>query len=608
MNIFKKIINYLSFFIKLLWSIIVYMPTFFIRALTVVIICIFIVSFFSKISDGIEEGTALFIPMDGILVEHAQEITSFEAFFGRNRSNEIELNNIINVIKTASKDKKISTLVINLSNFQGGYPADISYFCEALDDFKKIKDKKIIAIADQYTQASYIIASFADQIILHPSGGVLLTGWSSKRVFIKDFLDKLDVKVLQFSKGEYKSATETFTRSSMSDESKESNSKLFEVIWKSISNSIENNRNLKSGFIENLSFSFSNEDYASLAEAALSQGLVDNLMTRVETEKYLHTQFPDEKLDWKFIHYKNYQIDTSRKNKNIIGVVSIAGTILDGNQPRGNAGGENISELIKKARNEKNLKALVLRVNTPGGSAFASEIIREQILAIKERDIPVVVSMGGVAASGGYWVSADSDYIFAHDSTVTGSIGVAAILFDAQNTIQKIGLNEDGIENSPYGGGLNNSVLLSSPSEEVVELIQGVVDTLYENFIEIVANGRSISIEEANLIAKGRVWSGIDALEVGLIDQIGSFHDAVEKAQNLAGIKSFYLKEYNQTKNNISFIMEFFNLFSSNDNFDIKDGFFANIKKEFAAIFKWSEKLNDRNQLYYICEECIINN
>ena len=249
-----------------------------------------------------------------------------------------------------------------------------------------------------------------------------------------------------------------------------------------------------------------------------------------------------------------------------------------------------------------------MRVNTPGGSAFASEIIREQILAIKERDIPVVVSMGGVAASGGYWVSADSDYIFAHDSTVTGSIGVAAILFDAQNTIQKIGLNEDGIENSPYGGGLNNSVLLSSPSEEVVELIQGVVDTLYENFIEIVANGRSISIEEANLIAKGRVWSGIDALEVGLIDQIGSFHDAVEKAQNLAGIKSFYLKEYNQTKNNISFIMEFFNLFSSNDNFDIKDGFFANIKKEFAAIFKWSEKLNDRNQLYYICEECIINN
>ena len=142
----------------------------------------------------------------------------------------------------------------------------------------------------------------------------------------------------------------------------------------------------------------------------------------------------------------------------------------------------------------------------------------------------------------------------------------------------------------------------------MVELIQGVVDTLYENFIEIVANGRSISIEETNLIAKGRVWSGIDALEVGLIDQIGSFHDAVEKAQNLAGIKSYYLKEYNQTKNNISFIMEFFNLLSSNDNFDIKDGFFANIKKEFAAIFKWSEKLNDRNQLYYICEECIINN
>ena len=481
---------------KLLWSIISYIPTFFIRALTVSIIFIFILSFFSKVSDDVEEGTALFIPMNGVLVEQAQEVSSFESFIGGSRRSEIELKNIINVIKAASNDKKINTIVISLSNFLGGYPADIFYLSEALNNFKKVDGNKIIAIADQYSQASYIIASFADEIILHPSGGVLLTGWSSKRVFVSDFLDKLDVKVLEFSKGEYKSATEVFTRSSMSNESKESNSKLFKVIWEFTSKSIEKNRNLENGFIENYIQNALIQNYkdTSMAELALKKGLVDKLMTRVEVEKYLADQFPDEKNDWKFIDYRDYKQNSPEKSKNIIGVVSIAGTILDGSQPRGSAGGENISAMIKKARNEKNLKALVLRVNTPGGSAFASEIIREQVLAIKDRGIPIVVSMGGLAASGGYWISANSDYIFAHESTITGSIGVAAILFDAQETIKKLGLNEDGVSNSPFAGSLNSGVLLSSPSEEVIDLIQGNVDRLYNDFIEIVSNGRGISI------------------------------------------------------------------------------------------------------------------
>ena len=610
MNYIKKIINYFIYFMKLLWSIIAYIPTFFIRALTVIIICIFILSLFSKVSDDIEKGTALFIPMNGILVEQAQEVNNFESFLGGSRKNEIELKNIINIIKAASNDKKIDTIVISLSNFIGGYPADIFYLSEALNNFKKVDGNKIIAIADQFSQASYIIASFADEIILHPSGGVLLTGWSSKRVFVKDFLDKLDVRVLEFSKGEYKSATEVFTRSSMSNESKESNSKLFNVIWEFTSKSIEKNRNLENGFIENYiqNALAQNHNNTSMAELALNNGLVDKLMTRVEVEKYLADQFPDEKNDWKFIHYRDYEQNSPEKNKNIIGLVSIAGTILDGSQPRGSAGGENISAMIKEARNEKNLKALVLRVNTPGGSAFASEIIREQVLAIKDRGIPIVVSMGGLAASGGYWISADSDYIFAHESSVTGSIGVAAILFDAQETIKKIGLNEDGVSNSPFAGSLNNGVLLSSPSEEVVDLIQGNVDRLYNDFIEIVANGRGISTEEANLIAKGRVWSGIDALEVGLIDQIGSLDDAIDKAKDLAAIKDYYLKEYDKTKNNISLIIEFLNLFSFKNDLEMRDNIYVNLKNELISIFKWSKNLNDRNQLYYICDECIIIN
>ena len=609
MNTFKNIARNLFRVLRLIWNLISYIPTFFIRTLTVLIIILIIFNYFSKFTTNIKGGTALLIQMDGILVEQAKSKSSFDFFIQNNDPKEIEINKIVKAINLAGNDKNIKSIVIDLSNFIGGYPGDIIYISETLLKFKENTNKRIIAIADYYSQPSYILASTADEIIAHRNGGVSLYGWSSKRVFVKNLLDKLDIEVIQFSKGEYKSATEIFTEESMSDESKEANLKLQSSIWEFTSNLIEKNRNLETGkinfYIENTDVlaGDNNFDFASLA---LNYGLVDSLKTRSETEQYLSDKFPHPKEDWRYINLDEYLKSETTNSENIIGVISVAGIIMDGNQPRGIAGGENVSLLIRNARKEKNLKALILRVNTPGGSAFASELIREELMEIKNLNIPIIVSMGGVAASGGYWIAAESDFIFAHETTVTGSIGVAAILFNAQETAKKIGLNEDGIEKTPFSSGLNNGVLLKTPSDRLINLIQGSVDRLYDNFTSIVSRGRNLSIDQVNEIARGRVWSGSDALDKGLIDAIGSFEDAVNKAKNLANIENYKIKRFDQKKNDYTFLKNFFGLMDIQERDNYNKNLFYNLKNDFLKTMKWQENLNDPDNLYFLCDECIV--
>ena len=609
MNTLKNIARNLFRILRWIWTLISYIPTFFIRTLTVLIIILIIFNYFSKFTTNIKGGTALLIQMDGILVEQAKSKSSFDFFIQNNDPKEIEINKIVKAINLAGDDKNIESIVIDLSNFIGGYPGDIIYISETLLKFKKNTNKSIIAIADYYSQPSYILASTADEIIAHRNGGVSLYGWSSKRVFAKNLLDKLDIEVIQFSKGEYKSATEIFTEESMSDESKEANLKLQSSIWEFTSNLIEKNRNLETGkinfYIENTDIlaEDNNFDFASLA---LNYGLVDSLKTRSETEQYLSDKFPHPKEDWRYINLDKYLKTETTNSENIIGVISVAGTIMDGNQPRGIAGGENVSLLIRNAKKEKNLKALILRVNTPGGSAFASELIREELMEIKKLDIPIIVSMGGVAASGGYWIAAESDFIFAHETTVTGSIGVAAILFNAQETAKKIGLNEDGIEKTPFSSGLNSGVFLKTPSDRLINLIQGSVDRLYDNFTSIVSRGRNLSIDQVNEIARGRVWSGSDALDKGLIDAIGSFEDAVNKAKNLANIKNYKIKRFDQKKNDYTFLKNFFGLMDIQERDNYNKNLFYNLKNDFFKTMKWQENLNDPDNLYFLCDECIV--
>ena len=605
----KNIARNLFKALKWLWILISYIPTFFVRTLTVLVIILIIFNYFSKFTPNIKTGTALLIKMDGILVEQAKSKSSFDLFIQSSDPKEIEINKIIEAIKIAESDKNIESIVIDLSDFIGGYPSDIIYISDTLLKFKKNTKKSIIAIADYYSQSSYILASTADEIIVNRNGGVSLYGWSSKRVFVKNLLDKLDIEVIQFSKGEYKSATEIFTEESMTDVSKEAIVKLQSSIWEFTSNLIEKNRNLETGkinfYIENIDIlaEDSNFDFANLA---LNYGLVDSLKTRSETEQYLSDKFPHPKQDWRYINLDQYLKTEPNNSENVIGVITVAGTIMDGNQPRGIAGGENISLLIKNARKEKNLKALVLRVNTPGGSAFASELIREELIEIKNLEIPIIVSMGGVAASGGYWIAAETDFIFAHETTVTGSIGVAAILFNAQETAKKIGINEDGIEKTPFSSGLNSGLFLTTPSDRLINLIQGSVDRLYDNFIGIVSRGRNLSPDQVNNIARGRVWSGSDALNKGLVDAIGSFDDAINKAKDLANIEDYKIKIFDQKRNDYTILKKFFGLMSIQERDYYNKNLLYNLKNDFLNTINWSENLNDPDNLYFLCDECIV--
>lgn len=609
MSTLKNIARNLFKALKWLWILISYIPTFFVRTLTVLVIILIIFNYFSKFSPNIKTGTALLIKMDGILVEQAKSKSSFDLFIQSSDPKEIEINKIIEAIKIAESDKNIESIVIDLSDFIGGYPSDIIYISDTLLKFKKNTKKSIIAIADYYSQSSYILASTADEIIVNRNGGVSLYGWSSKRVFVKNLLDKLDIEVIQFSKGEYKSATEIFTEESMTDVSKEAIVKLQSSIWEFTSNLIEKNRNLETGkinfYIENIDIlaEDNNFDFANLA---LNYGLVDSLKTRSETEQYLSDKFPHPKQDWRYINLDQYLKTEPNNSENVIGVITVAGTIMDGNQPRGIAGGENISLLIKNARKEKNLKALVLRVNTPGGSAFASELIREELIEIKNLEIPIIVSMGGVAASGGYWIAAETDFIFAHETTVTGSIGVAAILFNAQETAKKIGINEDGIEKTPFSSGLNNGLFLTTPSDRLINLIQGSVDRLYDNFIGIVSRGRNLSLDQVNNIARGRVWSGSDALNKGLVDAIGSFDDAINKAKDLANIEDYKIKIFDQKRNDYTILKKFFGLMSIQERDYYNKNLLYNLKNDFLNTINWSENLNDPDNLYFLCDECIV--
>jgi len=609
LNSFKNIAKNFLKALKWLWILISYIPTFLIRTVTVLIIILIIFNYFSEFTTKIKTGTALFIQMDGVLVEQAKSRGGFDFFAQSSEPEEIEINKIISAIKLAGDDKNIESIVIDLSNFVGGYPADILYLSEILLKFKESSKKSIIAIADYYSQPSYILASTADEIIAHKNGGVSIYGWSSKRVFLKNLLDKLELEVIEFSKGEYKSATEIFTRDSMSNASKEANKKLQNSIWEYTSNFIEKNRNLEGGkidfYLDNIDIlaKDNNFDFANLA---ISYGLVDSLKTRTEIEQYLSEKFPHPKKDWRYINLDEYLKTEITNSENLVGVISVAGTIMDGNQPRGTAGGENISSLIKSARKENNLKALILRVNTPGGSAFASELIREELLEIKNLEIPIIVSMGGVAASGGYWISAESDFIFAHETTVTGSIGVASLLLNAEKTSKKIGLNEDGIEKTPFSSGFSTGILLTTPSDRFLDLIQGSVDRLYDDFIDIVSRGRNLSVDHVNDIAKGRVWSGSDALDIGLVDAIGSFDDALDKAKELANIDDYTLRVFDQKRNDFRFLKRIFGLMGIQEEDIFSKNLFYNLQNDFLKTTKLSMNLNDPDNLYFLCDECIV--
>jgi len=605
----KKILNISKIFFKNLISFILFLPKLF-TGLIIIAGIVFFLRFSSL--DGpidVEDGSALYIPMEGLIVEEKTSNTDLgDIFFQETNTPQIDLHQLLNAIEGAKNDDKILGIFIDLSDFLGGYPAELLKITNQLEDFK-LSGKFIIAYSDFFSQSAYIIASPSTEIISYPSGGVLFQGFSSKRLFFKDFFDKIGLEVINLSEGQFKTAFENLTLSSMSEDDKNQRLNLFSNIWKEITDEIERNRQLNLGsidyFLNNID-QILEQNGGDWGKASVEYKLIDSLVKRGDLEKYFKEEYSKDENEWKHVDYRNYfKSKENNDEENTVAVVNILGPIIDGYQTSGAASGDNISALFDKALKNDQIKAMVVRVNTPGGSVFASELIRDALIRVREKNIPIVTSMGGVAASGGYWVAASTDYIFAEDLTITGSIGVASVIFNAEGTFNKIGLNEDGVSSSVFSD-TYRGIYSKRPDERLINLNKIIIQNIYDKFINLVSEGRNISIEDVNKLAKGQVWIGKDALKFNLIDEIGSLDDAIEKAASLAEIDEYNVKRIHKKKSRFSNFLPFLiNEIGMKNEIMNKN---LDIEYRFEALFTNISNYNDPKALYYLCGTCLFIN
>ena len=449
-------------------------------------------------------------------------------------------------IRAAASDPRIPAIALDLEKFEGGTQPTLEELALALREFRR-SGKKVIAYGAELSQERYYVASQADELLLDPMGFVLIDGYDRYRMYLKDALDKLGVEINVFRVGSFKSAVETFTRTNMSPEDREESRAYLSALWSSYQDAVTHARKLQPDALAQYVGTLSKSIPAAggdAARVALQTGLVSAVKTRLEFEQRVvalvgkddnNDSFKAVSLD-DYVRYAHAQRKLKADGKPHIGVIVAEGEILDGEQPPGTIGGESTARLIRQARIDKDVKALVLRVDSPGGSVLASEQIYRELVAFRGAGKPVVVSMSGYAASGGYYISAPADEIWASPATITGSIGIFAIIPTVDRTLGKVGVSVDGVGTTPLSGQLR----LDRPlGEEARTLLQATVSRGYDEFLERVATGRKKTRDDVDKIAQGRVWSGTDANRIGLVDHLGSFNEATKAAARRAKVTDY---------------------------------------------------------------------
>lgn len=454
---------------------------------------------------------------------------------------EVQLRDLLRAIDSAATDKRIERMVIRTDQMAGAGFAALREVGAALKRFKE-SGKQIVAYADNMDQAGYYLAAHADEVYLHPSGAVLLEGIGRYRAYYREALqDKLGVKVHLFRVGEFKSFAEPYIRDNASPEANEADLYWMSDIWQRYLSEVAELRELKPETLQAQIDGLDVEVAAvqgDLAQLALRMGLVDELKTadefralmieRGEKDEENHT-FRQVNLEayLGFLDREKLPIDSRPK----VAVVVAQGGIADGELPQGQVGGVSTSSLIRRAREDEDVKALVLRVDSPGGGVFPSEQIRREVELTRAAGKPVVVSMANVAASGGYWISMNAQEIYADPSTITGSIGIFGLFFTAEDTLARVGVRSDGVGTTRIAGAFDPT----RPLDPMVgTILQTVIEDGYRDFINRVAEARGKSYEDADKVGRGRVWSGAQALELGLVDKLGGLRDAIDAAAGFA--------------------------------------------------------------------------
>jgi protease-4 len=449
-------------------------------------------------------------------------------------------------IRAATGDPRIALLVIDTDDMGTAGQAKLEELAAAIGAFRH-SGKKVIAHGTYFLQSQYYLAAQADEVYLDPFGFVLLDGYDRYRMFFKDALDKLSIDMHLFRAGKFKSAAETFTRRDMSAEDREESDAYLQALWRAYRAAVANARSLKAEAIGHYADSYVSMVAAAggdTAKVAKDSGLVSGLKTQQDVDDRLIELVGADSSgkSYRQVSVTEYLRATHAEDKQrgkgqAVGVVVASGEILDGKQPPGTVGGESTAMLLREARQNEDIRAVVLRIDSPGGSVLASEQIYREVQALKKDGKPVVASMSDLAASGGYYIAAGADQIIASPNTITGSIGVFAGIPTFSRSLAKLGINVDGVGTTPLSG----ATQLDRPmSADAGRLVQITVDHAYEEFLARVAKGRGKTREAIDAIAQGRVWSGMDARQQGLVDRLGNYDDAVAEAAARAGLKSGY--------------------------------------------------------------------
>ncbi|NOI66345.1 signal peptide peptidase SppA [Vibrio sp. 99-8-1] len=565
---------------------------------------------------AIQEASALVLNLSGPIVEQRRYINPMDSLtgslFGQDMPKESVLFDIVETIRHAAKDDNISGLVLSLREMPETNLTKLRYIAKAINQFKA-SGKPVYAIGEFYSQSQYYLASYADKIYLSPIGAVMLRGYGSYPLYYKTLLEKLDINTHVFRVGTYKSAIEPFIRDNMSEEAKQSASAWLSQLWGAYVSDVASNRQINHNAINPSMAEFLEKLQATngdLAKFAVDNGLVDALATRQQIRAELADAFGKEGKDsYKAISYYDYQLTQNSNydsDADDIAVVVASGTIIDGKQPRGSVGGDTVAALLRQARNDDDIKAVVLRVDSPGGSVFASEVIRNEVAAIKATGKPIVVSMSSVAASGGYWISMNADRIIAQPTTLTGSIGIFSVITTFEKSLNELGVYSDGVGTTPFSGvGITRGI-----SEQAGQAIQLGIENGYQRFISLVSDSRNLAIEKVDAVAQGRVWTGFDAMSAGLVDQMGDFDDAISAAAELANMEEYNLYWVEEPLSTTEqFLQELTDNIRITTGIDITQHLpeaLVPLSKQVIADSELLSTLNDPKGFYSVCLTCSV--
>lgn len=574
----------------------------------------------------VPEGAVLKLNFEGKLVEELTYIDPVDAAFGEffssnDQPKEVLVDDVVKVINNAANDSRISMILLDLQSLHGAHLNKLDTISKALINFKQ-SGKKIIAHGSYYSQSQYFLASNADEISLHPYGAIKIRGFANYPLYFKDALEKLKITQHIYRVGTYKSAVEPFIRNDMSPAAKEANQLWLDELWSQYKSDIAEARKFETSNFDDKADQYlakMKQVSGDYAQYALQNNWVDVLQTDQQLQAKLIQEagpsfsgktFKNISFN-KYLSSLNSPAALTLPSQDSVAVIVARGNIVDGKQKAGKIGGDSTAALLKKARLNDNVKAVVLRIDSGGGSMFASEIIRNEVLAIKEAGKPVIASMSSVAASGGYWIAMSADEIWAAPSTITGSIGVFGTILTFEKSLNSLGIYSDGVATTE----LNNISLSRGISEDLSDVFQLGVEDAYDKFITLVAQERELSKEAVNKVAQGRVWTATQAQSFGLVDKLGNKQDAIDAAAQLAQLDNYDVITIEQTlSEKDQFLKELFNTKlvstyilpepSSNNLLQRVISSFGGLGEQMIEQFDEINQFNDPKGIYSRCLTC----